>query len=80
MHCQHLIKVEAVVSSNGEASRAIVDIPLQDTVSSIIAVNLRKKAELFLLELELGPGDGSVVEVAREALEVGGFSRGEIAH
>ena len=81
MHCQHLIKVEADVSSDGEATRAIITIPFQDTVSVLYAVILRKEADLLLLlDLELGPGDGSVVEVATDALKAGGFSCREIAH
>ena len=75
-----MIKVEAFVSSDGEASRAVSIRPLQNTVLLLSDVTLRKEAELVLVELELGPGDGSVVKVARDALEAGGFSCGEIAH
>ena len=81
MQCQHILKVEADVSSDSEVSRAIRNIPLQDTVLVLTAVRLRKEAELLLLmDLNLGPGYGSMVEVATDALEAGGFSCGEIAH
>ena len=81
MHSRHIKKVEAVVSTDGEATRAIVAIPLKDTVSVLFAPELRKETDSLLsVDLELSPGDGSMVEVAAYALEAGHLSFGLEAH
>ena len=64
---------------DGEAFCAIAEVPLQDTVSVLFVEHLREEADLVLVDLELGPGDGNVVEEATDALETGRFSRGQIA-
>ena len=49
-------------------------------MSVLFAIRLYKETNLLLsVDLELGSGDGSMVEVAVYALEAGGFSLGEEA-